>query len=511
MVHIPLKTLQVYHQLTDDILSGKLAPGTRLIVRDLARRLGISDSPVREGLRMLERDGLVEFVPYRGARVAELHPHEVDEAYMIRGHLEALATRLAAAHLTPSDYDTLARMVAQMDEAIDRGDSKAYAALNRAFHQAIYSRCSHQRIVQLIATLWNEHQKFQTLFWEDAEWMRRSNRQHLDILRFLKAGDVEKAAKIILEQKLEFGVRLAERLRHRNANGPRRKQQEEGTALPTTDQRTRLFLNVVLTTHSGSKSPVKPSYSNGTVAGPAAVGPAVPASWWTYGWREGIWRLLRLLDEVGVRATVQVAGAVADQHPEAVKAVVSAGHHVCARSWTEDVVPLGPAGDQDGGTIEKTLDALRRASGSDISGWITPGSLAGEATRSQLARHGIVWHRDALEADRPFVESFPSRSLVAIPAHPEVSDLQFPVAGGPGSPGYVETVHDVLESIARLDPEDRPFGLHVTVHAHHFGKPLGAAALRELLRRVQSLSTVTLSTYDEVATDVLARESRKHR
>src|SRR5690606_17825721 len=201
---------------------------------------------------------------------------------MIRGHLEALATRLAAAHLTPSDYDMLARMVAQMDEAIDRGDSKAYAALNRTFHQAIYSRCSHQRIVQLIATLWNEHQKFQTLFWEDADWMRRSNRQHLAILRFLKAGDVEKAAKIILEQKLEFGVRLAERLRQRKANGPHREQQEEGTALSTTDQRTRLFLNVVLTAASGSKPPAKHSYSNGTVPGPVAVGPAVPASWWMY-------------------------------------------------------------------------------------------------------------------------------------------------------------------------------------------------------------------------------------
>src|SRR5690606_22241872 len=231
---------------------------------------------------------------------------------------------------------------------------------------------------------------------------------------------------------------------------------------------------------SGTMAPARHPCANGTTPASPGAGAPAPAAWWAYGWREGIWRLLRVLDETGVKATVQVAGIVAERHPDAVKAVASAGHELRARGSAEDVAPFEGASEGDGHTIAKTLESLRRASGSDIAGWISPGSLASETTRFQLARHGLVWHRDALEADRPFLERFPSRPLVAIPPHPEVSDLAFPVVGAPGSPGYAEAVHDVLESISRLDPEDRPFGLHVTVHAHHFGKPLGAAALRDV-------------------------------
>jgi DNA-binding GntR family transcriptional regulator len=109
-----LKSQAIYVALRERILSDDIAPGTRLVMRDVANEYAASDIPVREALRMLERDGLVETVPYRGATVTKLTAKEVEETYFIRAHLESIATGLAAERMTGAELAQLDGLMSRM-------------------------------------------------------------------------------------------------------------------------------------------------------------------------------------------------------------------------------------------------------------------------------------------------------------------------------------------------------------------------------------------------------------
>ena len=118
-----LKSHAIYLALRERILSNDIGPGTRLVMREVANQYEASDIPVREALRMLERDGLVETVPYRGARVTTLTAKEVEETYFIRSHLESIATGLAAERITDAELAQLDRLM-ERDEGGRRGPGR---------------------------------------------------------------------------------------------------------------------------------------------------------------------------------------------------------------------------------------------------------------------------------------------------------------------------------------------------------------------------------------------------
>src|SRR5262245_9077955 len=93
---------KVVESIREAVLSGELQPGERLEQDKLAERFSVSPTPVREALRQLEAEGIVDYNPHRGVRVAEVSLSDVREIYLIRGTLEALATRLAVSYLNSS-------------------------------------------------------------------------------------------------------------------------------------------------------------------------------------------------------------------------------------------------------------------------------------------------------------------------------------------------------------------------------------------------------------------------
>lgn len=205
-----LKSLTIYESLRARILSGALPAGSRLIARHLARHHGVSDIPVREALRMLERDGLIEIIPYRGARVVTLSPAEVEEGYLIRGHLESLATRSAVGHLTDEHFQDLERCMHSMAEALEHDDHVRYAELNREFHGTIFSACPYRRLQELIDNLWDGQTGYQMVFRLSPAWLRHSYEEHAQILQALRAEDAEAAATIALQHKLAVSRALVE-------------------------------------------------------------------------------------------------------------------------------------------------------------------------------------------------------------------------------------------------------------------------------------------------------------
>jgi DNA-binding GntR family transcriptional regulator len=184
------KTELVTSMLRELIVTGELAAGTSLRQRDLAARLGVSSTPVREALRRLESEGLVSTDLHRSATVAESSLDATEENYLIRASLESLAARLAAKHITEDQLRTIEKINAQIVGLAD--DDAAYGALNRDFHFAIYQAAASPVLLSLMRMLWQAM--------PDGPKVARSHHEsaaeHGAIIDALREGDGDRAAEL---------------------------------------------------------------------------------------------------------------------------------------------------------------------------------------------------------------------------------------------------------------------------------------------------------------------------
>src|SRR5918997_480559 len=188
-----LKSQTIYRALRERILSNEILSGTRLVLRQLANEYDTSDIPVREALRMLERDGLVEMVPYRGARVTTLTAREIEETYFIRGHLESIATGLAAERITDAELVVLDGLMEQMRAAVQKKDGPGFSDLNREFHRTIIAACGNEMLRELTMDIWQRHSGFQRVFRQVPGRLATSQAEHEEIMAALREHDAERA------------------------------------------------------------------------------------------------------------------------------------------------------------------------------------------------------------------------------------------------------------------------------------------------------------------------------
>jgi DNA-binding GntR family transcriptional regulator len=127
----------VYRTLRDAIIRCDLRPGERLVIDDLARRLEVSAIPVREGLQLLQSEGLVINVPHVGATVAPISRESIQDVFTVLEGLETVATRMVAERASPADLQILADLVQEMDKAVADECHDEWADLNTQFHLAI--------------------------------------------------------------------------------------------------------------------------------------------------------------------------------------------------------------------------------------------------------------------------------------------------------------------------------------------------------------------------------------
>jgi DNA-binding GntR family transcriptional regulator len=143
--------LDAYHRLVAEIRAGSLGPGARLLETELADRLGISRTPVREALRMLEGDGLVVHQPRVGATIRRLDPSEITELYEMRGVLEGTAARLAARAASEVELAELEAINTEMDAAL--AEPARLSALNAQFHAALINAARNRYLARSVAGL----------------------------------------------------------------------------------------------------------------------------------------------------------------------------------------------------------------------------------------------------------------------------------------------------------------------------------------------------------------------
>jgi DNA-binding GntR family transcriptional regulator len=127
----------VLEALRSAILANRIKPGSRLLEADVATRMGVSRAPVRESIRQLEQEGLVEFFPHRGAVVIGLPEDEIDAIYELRAGIEARAIARACATVTDDDLTRLDGLIADMQRALKQHDIDEVAEIDLRFHGAI--------------------------------------------------------------------------------------------------------------------------------------------------------------------------------------------------------------------------------------------------------------------------------------------------------------------------------------------------------------------------------------
>jgi DNA-binding GntR family transcriptional regulator len=191
----------VYEALRERILSGELRPNERVPISHVARDLGVSDIPAREGVKRLHADGLLDFVTHKGAVVASMDAADVEELFAIRSELEALALRRAAQTVTPEQLAHLRTLLDEMAAAERDGDMEAYGRLNRAFHMAAYAAQPYRRLLAMIESLWDSTDWCRRIFRADADSVRASSDEHEAIYAALAAGDGDAAAHAVRAQK----------------------------------------------------------------------------------------------------------------------------------------------------------------------------------------------------------------------------------------------------------------------------------------------------------------------
>jgi DNA-binding GntR family transcriptional regulator len=206
--------------LADRIVSGALAPGSRLMQDHVATEFSASHVPVREAFRKLEAQGLIVSTPRRGVRVSELDAGVVQEVTEMRAALEGLALHHALPRLGRADLDT-ARKALVDGEASDQ--IAAWEAANRRFHLAITAPCSMPRLMAAIGDLHRSDARFLYATWKELDWQPRSEKEHWAILNALRRGKGDRARELLEAHVREAGKALVERLRKMEAShGSRR-------------------------------------------------------------------------------------------------------------------------------------------------------------------------------------------------------------------------------------------------------------------------------------------------
>jgi DNA-binding GntR family transcriptional regulator len=195
------KNVAVYNKLRQSIIKGKLKPGQKVVMAELAKGFGLSETPVREAIRRLESEGYIDFTPHMGAIVTKIDEGELVEIYLIRIALEELATRLASPHITEKDIDFLNKKNREMEMAIQQGRYENLAAMNKAFHLRIYKAAPFPRLYKMICDLWDTFERWPSVFSYVPERAAASVDEHKKIIQALRARDMDQADRLIKEQK----------------------------------------------------------------------------------------------------------------------------------------------------------------------------------------------------------------------------------------------------------------------------------------------------------------------
>lgn len=189
---------KVYAAIKKDILQGHYAPGDILNERRLSEELGISRTPVREALQMLEQDGWLKMETYKGAVVREFDPHYMRNLSRIRTALEVCALEEAVSNITEKDLEELARIQDMQKKTLEKFDVQSFITWDQQFHSYLYDLSQNQELIHLLRNYYDIFRFLGTQAVLSTEERRHSTlAEHQRILDSLKEGNDTEAVQAL--------------------------------------------------------------------------------------------------------------------------------------------------------------------------------------------------------------------------------------------------------------------------------------------------------------------------
>ncbi len=201
----PLRDL-VFDYTKEAIMSGKYKPGERLMEVQLASKLGVSRTPVREALRKLEMEGLVVMVPRKGVYVSDLSQKDIMDDFEVRTVLEGLAASLAAERMSDEELRSLSDVMENFKVYVDNGDIKGIMDTDTQFHNLIFQSTRNDRLIQVYSNLQEQLKRFRMMYLEAYSRPSKLILEHGSVLEAIKRrapGAARRAAEKHMESTRE--------------------------------------------------------------------------------------------------------------------------------------------------------------------------------------------------------------------------------------------------------------------------------------------------------------------
>ncbi len=187
---------RVFHKIRDDILSGKYKENEELKEVAIGAELGVSRTPVREALRQLELEGLVQIIPNRGAFVTGIQVKDVHDIYMIRARLEGLCARWACEHITKEQMEAMEENVYLAEFHAGKGNMEQMTELDNTFHRILYAACDSKMLEHLLIDYHQYVLRIRKMTLSTPARARASNAEHRAIMEAIRDKDADKAEEL---------------------------------------------------------------------------------------------------------------------------------------------------------------------------------------------------------------------------------------------------------------------------------------------------------------------------
>ncbi|MFP3153262.1 GntR family transcriptional regulator [Lachnospiraceae bacterium ZAX-1] len=194
--YLPLRDV-VFQTLREAILKGDLKPGERLMELQLASRLGVSRTPIREAIHKLELEGLAVTFPRRGAEVAKMTENDMEDVLQIRKALDELAVGLACDKISPEQLRLLKIAVHSFEDSTRTKDVTKIAQADVEFHDAIYRSTGNPKLVSMLNNLREQMYRYRVEYLKDVSTYPVLIKEHQEILNGLMNRDKEYVVKVM--------------------------------------------------------------------------------------------------------------------------------------------------------------------------------------------------------------------------------------------------------------------------------------------------------------------------
>ncbi len=189
----PLREV-IFNTLKEAIIMGELKPGERLMEVQLAEKMGVSRTPVREAIRKLELEGLAHIIPRKGAQVADLSVKDIMDVLEVRAALDALATSLSAVRITDEELQMLKHVHSQFASYVEKDNLSGLVKKDVEFHEIIYKSSRNDRLIQIASNLREQVYRFRVIYLKDYISPKEIVKEHLDIYEAIAARDTQRAS-----------------------------------------------------------------------------------------------------------------------------------------------------------------------------------------------------------------------------------------------------------------------------------------------------------------------------